>query len=456
VYHNHEVAAIKSMFASNREISYTESTYTSWGYMNLGNSHKITGLTVPRKRPQPVNGLLGTSLRYTLTGQMRHGDALQQFERAISQRLRGAEVRAVGSGRFALLLVLQALEIQPGATILLAAYNASCVPNALQAAGYKIGFLDICPRSLAIDPTTLPSAITPGTEAIIVTHMEGNPGPIDEVKAWAGKKGLRVIEDAAHALGATYNGLPVGSLGDGAIFSLGRGKHLNTLGGGLAVVSEPSAHKRLHQITDGLKVNPLGELMRNVVMEGVVATAPHPGIYSAIAAPALKLSRRLGFDPMTALFEDKKDALAHVPSEWKRRLSNLQASFGLRGLAAFDRALARRREIAQRLRNALKDVLILQEPLDGSVPAWLELTALIEHRDAFQDTLLRNGVDTQRTWMDDCNTLPAFKNQSVQACPQAHFVSSRALYLPTYASLTDRQVNHVIDAIIGAAAEAKP
>lgn len=396
-------------------------------------------LVVPRKRPAAVSGLARHTAHAALTGTLRAGPDLARFEDAVAARLDGASVSAVGSGRLALVLVLEALGVRPPATVILAAYNASCVPNILQAAGFKLWFVDIREDTLHMDAAALPSAPPPGAEALIITHIEGSPAPVGALRAWADKHGLVVVEDAAHALGARLGGRPVGSLGDGAIFSLGRGKHLNTLGGGLAVVRDVRAGERLRALAERLPPPPASALLKQVLLEGAIETGTAPALFGAFAMPAMRLARRFGRDPMTALFEDDKSAMAAIPEPMQRRLSNLQARFGIEALPAFTASLARRREHAEGLRARLGDALPLQKPVDTAEPAWLELTALVDDRDGFQAALLARGVDTQRTWMDACDALPAFAGVASPPCPVARSVAGRAVYLPTYASLTDAQ-----------------
>lgn len=396
-------------------------------------------LVVPRKRPAAVSGLARHTAHSMLTGTLRAGPDVARFEDAVAARLDGAVVSAVGSGRLALVLVLEALGVRPPATIVMAAYNASCVPNILQAAGYGLWFVDIREDTLHLDAAALPAAPPPGAEALLITHMEGSPAPVSELRGWAERHGLVVIEDAAHALGARLGGRPVGSLGDGAIFSLGRGKHLNTLGGGLAVVRGAEAGQRLRELAQRLPPPSAGALLKQVVLEGAIETGTAPALFGAFAMPAMRLARRFGKDPMTALFEDDKSAMAAIPEPMRRCLSNLQARFGIEALPEFTASLARRREHADALRARLGAALPLQTPVDGAEPAWLELTALVDDRDGFQAALLARGVDTQRTWMDACDALPAFAQAASPPCPVARSVARRAVYLPTYGALTDSQ-----------------
>ena len=395
---------------------------------------------IPRKRPAAVPGLARTTASSLMGGTLRRGPDVAEFEAVVSQRLEGRHVSAVGSGRLALIMVLDALGVEPGATIYLPSYTASCVPNVLQAAGFQLHFVDIERSTLHLDPGKLPDAAE-GGGALVLTHIEGSPMRLEKVMAWAAQHDIKVIEDAAHALGAKLNGRPVGTLADGAIFSLGRGKHLNTLGGGLAVVADPGAGERLKALAEQLDPASGGELLKAVVMEGMVETGTAPAMFGLFALPVMKIARRFGSDPMTKLFEDDTSAMAAIPRPMRKRLSNLQARFGLDSLAGFDAQLDQRRRHAETLRQALGDRLPLQQPNEGAEPAWLELTALVEDRERFQSLLLAKGVDTQRTWMDACDALPAFSGAAGGTCEVAREVGRQAVYLPTYASLTERQVS---------------
>lgn len=403
-------------------------------------------IVVPRKRPAAVPGLLVETGRAIKEGTMSRGPDQRLFELALSNRLDHRHVRTVGSGRLALLLVLEALGVRPTATIMLASYNASCVPNVLQAAGFRLHFIDIREDTLHLDLDALPANPPAGVEALIMTHMEGSPGPMAQAREYAQRHGLKLVEDAAHALGAHIDDQPAGTLADGAIFSLGRGKHLNTLGGGLAVVPVSFA-SRLDTLVDRLNAPPSSALLKSSVMEGLVETGTTPALFGALAMPWMRLARRAGKDPMTALFEDDKSRMPAVPPELKVGFSNLQARFGISGLDSFDMQLARRRGHARRLREGLADVVPMQRPIEGGVSAWLEVTALVENRDALQTALLARGIDTQRTWMDACDGLEAFSSATGPTCKVARSVGARALYLPTYAALDDRQIDAVITAV---------
>lgn len=140
------------------------------------------------------------------------------------------------SGRSALTALLEAFGIGKGDEVIIQAFTCVIVPNAIRFAGALPVYTDI-DESLNIDPKDLEKNITPRTKAIIVQHTFGTPADMDSIITIAKKHTLFVIEDCAHALGASYQGKKVGNLGDAAFFSFGRDKVLSSVFGGAAIVN---------------------------------------------------------------------------------------------------------------------------------------------------------------------------------------------------------------------------
>src|SRR6185295_13639679 len=109
------------------------------------------------------------------------------------------------------------------------------IPELARTAGLRPVFADVDPRTFTLDPASLERAITPNTRAVVPTHLYGLPCDMDAIMDIAARHGLAVVEDCAHALGATYRGRHVGTFGDGALFSFQPLKPLNTYGGGAAL-----------------------------------------------------------------------------------------------------------------------------------------------------------------------------------------------------------------------------
>src|SRR5215813_5410395 len=111
--------------------------------------------------------------------------------------------------------------------------------------GFRPVFVDIDPSTFNIDPARLEIAITPKTRAVVPTHLYGQPCDMDRIMPIARKHKLAVIEDCAHALGATYHGRRTGTFGDAAFFSFQMLKGLNAYGGGMAITAERGLGARI-------------------------------------------------------------------------------------------------------------------------------------------------------------------------------------------------------------------
>ncbi len=140
------------------------------------------------------------------------------------------------SGRSALLAILKAFGIGEGDEVLVQAFTCVAVPNSVLWAGAKPVFVDI-DATLNMDPKDAEKKITKNTKALIVQHTFGVPAQMDKIIALAKKHHLILIEDCAHALGATYKGKKVGTFGDAAFFSFGRDKVVSSVFGGMAIIN---------------------------------------------------------------------------------------------------------------------------------------------------------------------------------------------------------------------------
>jgi perosamine synthetase len=139
-----------------------------------------------------------------------------------------------GSGSLALEIALRACGVREGDEVLIPTFCCSSVMLPILAVGARPVFADIG-EELNITAATVEAAMTKKTQAVIVPHLFGNPADIEAIVQLARRKNIRVIDDAAQALGATTDGQPVGSFGDAGILSFGSEKVCFGLGGGVVV-----------------------------------------------------------------------------------------------------------------------------------------------------------------------------------------------------------------------------
>jgi 8-amino-3,8-dideoxy-alpha-D-manno-octulosonate transaminase len=171
------------------------------------------------------------------------------FEKEFAQRMRTQYALAVTSGTAALQCAVNALEIGPGDEVILPAWTWHSCYSAIFLAGGLPVFAEI-DESFNIDPTDIEHRITPQTKAIMAVHLQGNPADLDRILPIARKHNLRVIEDCAQSLGASYKGRPVGSIGDIGIYSLQLNKTITAGEGGAVVTNDPVLFERAARFHD--------------------------------------------------------------------------------------------------------------------------------------------------------------------------------------------------------------
>ncbi len=171
------------------------------------------------------------------------------FEKEFAARMQTRYALAVTSGTAALQCAMAALEIGPGDEVILPAWTWHSCYNAIILAGALPVFAEI-DHSFNIDPDDIEARITPHTKAILVAHLQGNPADLDRILPLARKHGVRVVEDCAQSVGASYKGQPVGSRGDVNIYSLQINKTITSGEGGAVTTNDPVLFERASRFHD--------------------------------------------------------------------------------------------------------------------------------------------------------------------------------------------------------------
>jgi dTDP-4-amino-4,6-dideoxygalactose transaminase len=177
------------------------------------------------------------------------GAEVKQFEDEIAAKLGATHAIGCASGTDALILALMAPEIGPGDEVITTPFSFVATAGSIAQVGARPVFVDIEPYSFSLDPKKLEQAITPNTRAIMPVHLFGLPADLGPILAIAKSKKLLVIEDAAQAIGAQYNGQSAGTLGDFGCFSFFPSKNLGAAGdGGLITTNDAAMAERLRMI----------------------------------------------------------------------------------------------------------------------------------------------------------------------------------------------------------------
>ena len=175
------------------------------------------------------------------------GPRAAEFESALSARFGGRPVRAVTSATAAMQLALETLGVGPGDEVITPAQSFFATANVIVRTGAKVVFTDVDLVTRNIDLAQAASAVTPRTKVLLPTHYNA-PIDADALDAFRRKHGVRVIEDAALAIGSTTNRGPVGATGDIVSFSFHPNKNMTTIEGGALVMDDPAEIAKVEEL----------------------------------------------------------------------------------------------------------------------------------------------------------------------------------------------------------------
>jgi dTDP-4-amino-4,6-dideoxygalactose transaminase len=227
----------------------------------------MTETFLPFSRPSIDEATIAAVADVLRSGWLTSGPKVQAFEAQLSEYFGGRPVRTFNSGTCTMEIALRIAGIGPGDEVITTPISWVATSNVIIEVGATPVFADIDPITRNIDLDKLEAAITPRTKAIIPVYLAGLPVDMDRLYAIAKKHGLRVVEDAAQALGSSWHGKRIGAFGDFVSFSFQANKNVTTSEGGCLVLNNADEAKlaekyRLQGVTrsgfDGIEVDVLG------------------------------------------------------------------------------------------------------------------------------------------------------------------------------------------------------
>lgn len=172
--------------------------------------------------------------RVLRSGMIAQGPEVAAFEQEFAEHfVQGRETVAVNSGTSGQHLGLLAAGVGAGDEVIVPSFTFAATGNSVALTGATPVFADIEPNTFTLDPESVRASITPRTKGIMPVHLYGHPFLVDQIEAIAKEHGLAIYEDAAQAHGASWNGRPVGTIGDFAMFSLYPTKNMTSGEGGM-------------------------------------------------------------------------------------------------------------------------------------------------------------------------------------------------------------------------------
>ena len=348
---------------------------------------RLFDLTLPDEVQEALEATVLATLR---TGQFVLGERVARFEAEFAAYTNSAHAVGVGSGTDALVLALRALGIGPGDEVIVPALSFYASAEAVLLVGAEPVLVDVDPDTFNLSPEAAEAAITPRTKALMPVHLYGLPADMPALAELARKRGLKVIEDAAQAVGATLDSQPVGSWSDACCYSFYPTKNLGAAG------------------------------------DGGLVTTPHASVAEQVRLLRVHGTTRPYF---------------HEAVGYTSRLDALQAAVLSVKLPYLDGWNARRRALA-RCYDTLLAELGVKVPQRGGV--YHLYTVRVQHRDAVMARLNERGVEARAYYPYALPELPPLKGKARGSWANAGAAASELLALPIYPNLRDEQVEKVV------------
>ena len=334
------------------------------------------------------------------------GPPVPQLETAVARLAHAQHGIACASGTDALLLPLKALGLNTGDEVITTPFTFFATAGAIHNAGGTPVFVDIEPGTFNIDPAAVEAAITPRTRAIVPVHLYGQMAAMERLLAIARARGLKLVEDAAQAIGArrSIDGewRMAGELGWATGFSFFPSKNLGAWGdGGMMVTSDDA----------------LGERLRKLRLHGGAKQYHHDEVGT------------------------------------NSRLDSVQAAVLLAKLPHLAAWSSKRREHAASYTKALTDVSGVRTPVvdSSNEPIFHQYTLRVERRDELQAHLKSHGVGNAVYYPVPLHLQNCFRHLGYKRgrLPEAERAAAEVISLPIYPELTPEQIGYVVDTIRG-------
>jgi len=360
----------------------------------------VSDIKVPIAKPIIGDKEIENVVEVLKSGMIAQGPKVEEFEQKFADWVGAKYGIAVNSGTAALHTALLACDIGEGDEVITTPFTFIASGNAIVYTGAKPVFADIDLKTYTMDPDSIEDLITENTKAILPVQLYGQSADMDRINEIAEKYGLIVIEDAAQAHGATFKGQKVGSMGDMSCFSFYPTKNMTTSEGGIITTDDED----------------LAEQARIFRAHGASVRYHH-------------------------------DAIGY-----NFRMTDISAAIGLAQLEKIDEFNNKRIANAAYLNEGLKDVdgIITPYCADDSKHVYHQYTIRVEKgdRDDWVDIINECGVGTGIHYPIPLYNQPIYKLLDIDGnCPNAELAADNVISLPVHPSLTEEDLDLVIEAV---------
>jgi len=371
-----------------------------------------TKIMIPIAKPYITEEEAQAAYDTILSGWITQGPKVAEFEEKFAAYTGAKHAVAVSNCTTALHLSMIVAGITIGDEVICPSMSYIATANCIKYVGATPVFAEVG-EDYNIDIEDVKSKITQKTKAILIVHQIGMPADIDQFSQLCRERNLILIEDAACAIGSTYNGKKIGSHSDLVCFSFHPRKVISTGDGGMVTTSSQAFADRM-------------KLLRQ---------------------HGMSVSDRVRHKSSTIIFED------HLEVGYNYRMTDIQASVGIKQLEKLDWIVEERRKIAQKYLEGLKAIDCIRLPFEKegkesnvqSFSIYLKENCPIERNDLMQE-LLDRGISSRRGIMT-IHRETAYSSDKVYL-PTSEDLADRSIVIPLYVGMSKEDINSVIDSLI--------
>ncbi|MEM3874601.1 MAG: DegT/DnrJ/EryC1/StrS family aminotransferase [Candidatus Bathyarchaeia archaeon] len=359
-------------------------------------------INAPQIGEEEVEAVVKVLKSGVLTNALGAGPMVKKFEEEFAKFVEARHAIAVNSGTAALHMAVAAVGVKRGDEVILPSFTFVATAETVVLAGAKPVFVDIDPETYNISLEAVKKAVTKRTRAVVAVDLYGSPADLKPIREIADEHELKVIEDAAQAHGATYDGKPVGAYADAACWSFYASKNMTTGEGGMITTNDDEV------------------------------------------AEKLRLIRSHG----------EKEKYKSILLGHNYRMPEMEAAIGIVQLKKLPKFLARRRENAEKLTAKLRHLKNLQLPHEpkGCKNSWYLYTVRVKNadraeRDAIVEKLRKEGIGAEVYYPWPIHIMPYYRKFGKRRLPETEKASEQVLSLPVHPGVTAEQIDFIGDAV---------
>lgn len=369
----------------------------------------------------------------------KEGEYIEKLEKAFKDYLMVPGAVSFNSGRSAFLAILESLGLSRGDEVLLQAFTCNAASNPIIWAGLRPVYVDVLGDTFNIDPSDLRKKISERSKAVVVQHTFGLPANIDEIAGICKEKGLFLIEDCAHSLGACYKGGKIGTFGEAAFFSFSRDKIISSVYGGIAVAKK------------GDLCNKIREFQKKISYPSrfwIIQQLNHPILLNYLILPTYSVIGKyilIVFQWLKILSKavDWKEKRGRKPGCFPKKLPNALAVLAFNQFNKLEKFNRHRKKVAEAY---AREFGVSSSP--ESVFLRFSLRNKMAHkiiRDAWKNNLLIG--DWYTTPIAPHDTKPDKVGYEKGSCPVAEKLAEETFNLPTHINIKDREIKKIVEFI---------